>query len=195
MSLRPKDIIAVALVMVLSTPLVYFVLLLLTGNARIEFGPSDHQEQRGALRTVKSSPLRDSLLARHSKTFQALQKERREVEAERERLAEEEKRLSMIRAEIENERDELRRQRQRLEGLVEEADSLDQRRIKQLARIYGAMRPAEAAQILGTLSDDLVIKIIKAIGDDRQKAKIVAAIPKAKADRITTKMGKPLAEL
>ena len=35
------------------------------------------------------------------------------------------------------------------------------------------MRPEEAARILETLDDDLLINILGAMGDDRQKAKII----------------------
>ena len=64
------------------------------------------------------------------------------------------------------------------------------KRIKQLAKVYGAMRANEAAQILETLDDNLLIKIINAISDDRQKAKIMAGLSKSKAARISKKMGK-----
>ena len=51
------------------------------------------------------------------------------------------------------------------------------------------MRPAEAASIIATLQDDLAADILDGIGDDRQKAKIIAALPKEKAVRLTKLMG------
>ncbi len=54
------------------------------------------------------------------------------------------------------------------------------------------MRPNEAAAILETLKDDLVIKIFKAMGDARQKGKILSNLSNQKASVITKKMGKSL---
>jgi len=188
--MKLKEIVAIGLVMMLSMPLVYIMMLFFTDNARIEFGPpSKTEKQKTDFKVLKISPERDSMLVRQSKAFYASEKERQEVEKERERLEEERRRLEIIRGELKDEREKLASERQRLEKLVEESDELDKKRIKQLARVYGAMRANEAATILETLDDDLVIKIINALGDDRQKGKIVSALSEQKARRITAKMG------
>jgi flagellar motility protein MotE (MotC chaperone) len=54
------------------------------------------------------------------------------------------------------------------------------------------MRPEEAARILETLDDDLLINILGAMGDDRQKAKILSVLSPDKASRVSKKIGKPL---
>ena len=92
---------------------------------------------------------------------------------------------------IESERQKLAENRKRLEKLVAESNELEQKRIKQLARVYAAMRPREAALILETLEDALLIRILRAINDDRQKGKIVASLSREKAARISRKMGTP----
>jgi len=53
----------------------------------------------------------------------------------------------MMQRELEDNRKSLASERIKLEKLVEQSDSLDQKRIKQLARVYGAMRAAEAARL------------------------------------------------
>jgi flagellar protein FlbB len=92
---------------------------------------------------------------------------------------------------LEKTRNELAEERKKLEKLVSQSDELDKKRIKQLAKVYSAMRPEEAATIIETLDDNLVITILTSMGDDRQKAKILSLISKEKATRISKKIGKP----
>lgn len=194
MKLRLKDMIAIAVVMVVTFPILYFVVLLATGNARIEFdrrsakGGKTHQE----LKIMKSSVFRDSLSAAHSHLFRAAQREAEELDRKKEMLARQQERMNLLGQDLDRSRQELASEREKFEQLVSKQDDLEQKRIKQLARVYGAMRANEAARILETLNDDLLIKIINAIGDDRQKAKIVASISQAKASSISKKMGKPV---
>lgn len=191
MGFKIKDIVAIALVTFISVPIVYFLMLFLTGNARLEFsGGEDGNQRKESVKTMASTPRVDSLVASHSKAFVALQQEREMLHSERERLGEETGRVTMSRRELENERTRLESERQRLENLVQQVDSLDQKHIKQLAKVYESMRPVEAAQILETQSTGLVIRIFRSMGDDRQKAKIMAALPKDKAATITKIMGK-----
>lgn len=186
-----KDIVAIGVVMLVSTPLVYLAMLFSTNNARIEFGPPSKLEQKqGAVEVLKRSPRTDSLMATQAKSFVALQNEREGLEQERQRLAGEQQRLEMLRSELEQERQRLQQEREKIEQAVSRSDSLDAKRIKQLAAVYGAMRATEAATILETLNDALVINLLKAISDDRQKAKIMGALSPEKASRISTIMGK-----
>ena len=76
-----------------------------------------------------------------------------------------------------------------IEQIVKSSETLEQRRIISLARIYASMRADEAAPILETLPDKLVIAIIKAISEDRQKAKIMEFMDKKRAGRISELMG------
>jgi flagellar motility protein MotE (MotC chaperone) len=76
-----------------------------------------------------------------------------------------------------------------MEKTVSQSDDLDKKRVKQLAKVYGAMRAEEAARILETLDDDLCINILSNMGDDRQKAKILSALTGDKATRVSNKIG------
>jgi flagellar motility protein MotE (MotC chaperone) len=75
---------------------------------------------------------------------------------------------------------------------VGQSDTLDKKRIKQLAKVYGAMRAEEAARILETLDDDLCLNILSSIGDDRQKAKIFSALSATKSAAVSKKLGTPV---
>lgn len=192
MKLKIKDIIMIAIITLVTFPALYFAMLFVTGNARIEFTSKSPGilKDRQKLKFLKHSDRRDSLMLAQSQTFLASEKERKKVEEEREHLARQQERINMLTQELESTRKELALEREKFEKLVTKSDELEMKRIKQLAKIYGSMRANEAAQILETLDDNLLIKIINAIGDERQRAKIVANLSKSKASRISKKMGK-----
>lgn len=191
MNLKIKDIIAIAVVTVLSFPIMYLTMLFVTGSARIEFGVKQ-EEPKEKIEKIEFNKRKDSLSIANSKTFMALQMEKTELQKERERLVEKEKKIDLLQTELEEKRKAFEQERAKIEKLVSLSDSLDRRKIKELSNIYGAMRPAEAAQIIETLQDDLASKVIASIGDERQKGKILSALSKDKASRISKLLGPKL---
>jgi len=194
MNLKLKDIITIAIISVVTFPLLYFVMLFATGNARIEFTSKKPGfiENRQKMKYLKHSNRRDSLMLIQSQAYIASEKERVEVEKKLQHLEKQQERINMLTQELEQTRQDLVMEREKIEKLVAKSDEFEMKRIKQLAKVYGAMRANEAAQILETLDDNLLIKIINAISDDRQKAKIMAGLSKSKAARISKKMGKAI---
>lgn len=188
-----KDIIIIGSVLVLLSPVVYFVMLLLTNNARIEFGKPDNGKPsvtEDVIRTINSSPAKDSMVAKYSKSYQAYEVQRRDLADEETRIADEKNRLEMLKSEIEKEKNAVAGERSKMESLVSQNDSIEIKKVKQLSKVYGAMRPAEAARILETLDNDLVAKILSNITDATIKAKILQSLSDAKAKDVTTRMGR-----
>ena len=192
MKLTLKQLIIILASLTVSFPVIYLLMLFATGNARIEFSKPKEKMEARELRLITLNARKDSLAALHSKTFFALEKQKADLEAEKKRMNEERERMLMVQQELERTRNELTEERKKLEKLIGQNDELDQKRIKQLAKVYGAMRPEEAARILETLDDDLLIKILTSMGDDRQKAKILSTISGEKATRISKKIGNPM---
>lgn len=193
MKITVKDIILIAGISVLSFPVIYFAMLFATGRAKIEFiNPSKKKVTETEFKYQKRNSKLDSLQVMNTESYMASVKERAGVAKEKEALVKQQERINILISELNRTREELAQQRAKFERLVEKNDELEAKQIKQLANVYGAMRPNEAATILETLNDDLFIKIIKAIGDDRQKGKIMAAISKSKASRVSKKMGKSI---
>lgn len=187
MNLKLKDYIAIAIVTVISFPVLYIAMLFFTGVAHVEFEEKSKKPQ-GESKSVELMRLtarKDSLSASNSRTFQALQKERIGLQEERNRLLEQQQRIDLLQRELESQHKLLQGERAKLENLVEKSDSLDNRKIKQLSKVYAAMRPAEAAQIIETLKDELAAKILTTMNDDRQKAKILSSLSGEKAARIS----------
>jgi flagellar motility protein MotE (MotC chaperone) len=188
MDLKLKDIVILVLVMLISFPIVIFVVLFITGNMRIEFGPvKPAAEDAARVELIKQNEKTDSLATANSKTWQAMQKE--DIALERKELLEERQKLELFQRDLETQKNEISGSRKKIETLVSRSDSLEKRKTVQLAKVYSAMRPVEAAQIIGTLQDELAARILDGISDDRQKAKILAALPQEKATRLTRLMG------
>jgi len=189
-SMKLKDYIIIAVLTVVTFPLLYLIMLFITGSARIEFGPPKEDGiNTEKVQMVKQSVRKDSLAAVNSRTFQALEKERSALEKERQRLREQQDRIALLQSEVEMQRKKIAEERAKMEKLVGVNDSIGNRKIKDLALMYGAMRPAEAASILGTLDERMAAQIIRSIGDDRQKAKIMSAFSNDKAARISKIIG------
>ena len=89
----------------------------------------------------------------------------------------------ILKKDINRRTDDLKKTKERLEELVKKSSELEERRIKQLASIYESMRPEEAAPILFTLKDRLIVRIMRKIGDDRQKAKVMASMANISKER------------
>jgi flagellar motility protein MotE (MotC chaperone) len=188
--LASSDLIMIAAVTVVSFPVMFFAVMLMTGNMRIHFGPRDQTPQeRKELALVAQTRRRDSLAVEQSKTFAALEHGRREIEAERDRLRQQKEHVTMLEKELETTKEELAEVKKQLEQSVVQGNQIEKDKIRQLAKVYGSMGAEEAARILETLDDALVGKILTALNDDRQKAKILSTLSKDKASRISRRIG------
>jgi flagellar motility protein MotE (MotC chaperone) len=189
MKLSLKDFIFIVVIAMLSFPITYVLVLYFTGIITIEY-KKPGKAGEAAIKTMNPAIFRDSLSQTNMKTFQAVVREEQDLQKGKEEFASQQDRLAIMQQEIQKERDEIAQERKKLEQLIGENEVLKDKKIKQLARVYGAMRPAEAARILESLDDNLIIKILNGISDDRQRGKMLAALSNEKAARISKLMGK-----
>ncbi len=190
--MKKLEILLVAIVvMLLSFPLMYLIILLGTGNAELVFkGDLEREiEHQKKVKLEQQSDERDSLMLASSHAFTANVEEKKRLEAEREKLIQEQERLEMLRQELSAEREEIEAERKRYEKALADSEVLNQKRLKKLARVYGAMKANEGARIMETLDDQLCIDIFKYMSEDRQKAKILSAMSGEKAARLSKQMG------
>jgi flagellar motility protein MotE (MotC chaperone) len=189
------SIFAIVLVTVLTFPIIYAAMLIASGYMRIETGfkEDENPELTMKIEEVRHTARRDSLAAQNTKTFEAIVQERAELQKDQERLAEQQSRLEMLQADIEAQKEALLKERELLENKKAaklEAEAAEQRgesveaRYRKLAKIYEAMKPNEAANILQSLPDADAAYIISKMNDDRQKSKIMALLDKNKVARI-----------
>jgi flagellar motility protein MotE (MotC chaperone) len=188
-NIKMREIVIVAFIMFIVFPIIYLGYLFINGKTRLN---ADHSRKNvkeiASIETPKQEVMADSLANLNTVAFQALQKERTGIEFERRKMMEDKQRMELYQQELEKQKDELKRERERIEGLVEKSDTFDKKKSIQISKAYSAMRPAEAAQIISTLSDEFAIRILDGITEDRIKAKIIAALPPEKATSITNAM-------
>jgi len=175
--MKIKDLIIIALATILCFPVALIMVMYATGFLHLSFGwKKDKDQAREVVETVNYSPYQESLAVVHSKSFKAFEAQREELDQRRRKIDEDENRLEEVKKDIARRTEDLDKTKARLEDLVKQSVALEERRIKQLAAVYGSMRPEEAAPILFTLRDDLIVRILRRIDEDRQKAKIMAAM-------------------
>lgn len=201
-NMKTQDLIIVgAVVMILSFPLMWLVMLLATGNARLVFENDLARmiEVSNVARQQRGDARRDSLIVEQAYSFHANMQSIEELAAERERMAREQERMQFLIEELEAQRKQITAERERvsnersrfetaIENQIERQNSGAARRVADLARIYQAMRPAEAAQIMETLSEDLRVDILLAMTDDRQRSRIISAMDTDNASSLTELM-------
>lgn len=192
MNLRIADIIGVGLASVLLFPVIFFAVLLGTGTAHLEFGDNIEVKAKLAGYLERMNPVQQQSDLEQTKLFQANQKLLEEVRQERERVQEEITRLEMLKAENARLKEGMASDRSRMESLVGENQVLSDQRVNELAQVYGAMKPVEAAPILLNLDDDSIARILKRVPEVRAQGKLLAALgamDAARAANITKILG------
>jgi len=167
----------------------WLIMLLATGNARLVFEQDLARmiEVAGVARQQRTTDSRDSIIVEHAYSFHANMQSIDSLATERERMAREQERLEFMIGELRTERMIVEAERQRIQNersrietamdrQIERENTGAAKRVADLARIYQAMRPAEAAQIMETLSEDLRVDILLAMTDDRQRSRIISAM-------------------
>lgn len=189
--MKLKDVIIAVAIAAALFPVVLCLTMYATGFMQVNFGWKKQETAKPAVEVIKYTPYQESLMVVHSKSFQALEAQRIELNRKEKKVIEDQVRLQEIEREVTRRNEELEKTRKRLEELVGKSAELEDRRIKQLAGIYGAMRAEEAAPILFTLRDDLIVRILLGISDNRAKAKLLSAMGNLSKER-TGKISKLL---
>lgn len=192
--MKPRDLIIVLVFAIISLPVLYFTVMFATGGMKIVMnqplvGLVNEPED---VKMMKYDSRMDSAALSQSATYQAVQQEKLALVEERSRLKEQEERVAMQVREADSLRLMLAGERERFERAVTKNDTAESMKIKNLAKIYGAMRAPEAAKIIETFDDKLASQLINSIGDARQKAKIMGALSAEKAASLSRLMGSSL---
>jgi hypothetical protein len=100
--------------------------------------------------------------------------------------------LGLFNREKKKQANQLLQIKKELASLKEEkkkSDRINDTHIKQLAKVYEAMKPEKAAEILKELDNELLTAIFRQI-KQRQAAKIMAALPPNRAAKLSRMLGK-----
>lgn len=186
--MRIKDVIALGLLALVSFPVILLGVLMWTGNVRLAFGPEDPSQSAARERLqvrpedLANAPMPASPTGENHMDgalgIREVELDGREADVQRE-LA----RVGELRDQDQRLRDTIESERKRIESMLSGKDSLEQARLQVLARTFSGMKPDQAAKILVGLDDILATGVLRAVQEDRSRAKMLAAIGKLDSQR------------
>ena len=116
--------------------------------------------------------------------LQRLSERRKVIEAQAQELETREAMLQAAEARIDGKISELQQLEQTLTALVAEADAQQQAKIGQLVRIYGAMKPKDAARIFNDLDMPILLTVVESMKESKV-APILSNMDANKATAVT----------
>ncbi len=190
-SVKLKDLAGLSIISIFLFPVVLVTVMLATGVVHLELGDKKTKTKLDQY-LQRYTPAQDRAEAEQMKTFQALEEREKKLAIKEREINEKIEQLENLKLETMNTKEDILRNRKRIEQLVAQSDELQEKRLKSLAEVYGSMRPEEAAPILLTLEDGLVVRILQKIPETRSTSKTLAALAAldvGRAARLTKLMG------
>lgn len=188
-----KDIIGISLISIFAFPILLLGVMIMTGLVHLEMGDAKEKVRLREDLIAAEANKQEAAEAKQLKAYKALTAKEIELNAHEAVVAREAERLENLKLELGREKDEILKHRQRIEQLVLQDGNLQDKQILGLAEVYGAMKPDDAAPILLSLKDSLVVRILKKVPEARSTSKLMAAIASLdvrRAARITEMMGR-----
>jgi flagellar motility protein MotE (MotC chaperone) len=177
MDIRARDLIGAGIASLLLFPVVFFAVLLITGTAHMEVGGLDDETKKKIAGYLeRQDPKQQEQDLEQSKLYEANRKLAAELEEKQKLLQEEAARLELLKLEVSQNLAKISQNRDEIDKKVGESQVLSDQKIEELAQVYAAMKPVEAAPILLNLDDNSIARILKRVPDSRAQGKLLAAI-------------------
>ncbi|MCL2283404.1 MAG: hypothetical protein FWC26_08830 [Fibromonadales bacterium] len=177
MDIRARDLIGVGLASLLLFPVIFFAVLLATGTARLEFGDIDDETKKKVAGYLeRHTPEQEAYDREQSKLYEANRLLLAELEEKRRLILEEAARLELLKLETSQNLAKINQNREEINKKVGESRVLSDQKIEELAQVFAAMKPIEAAPILMNMDESSIARIIKRVPDSRSQGKLLAAI-------------------
>ncbi len=119
------------------------------------------------------------------RVLQALQNERQNILKERKELASRKKELKRLEAEVDKKLDQLETTRLEIKKLLTQKNAREQKRIRDLSKMYAKMSPDKAAGIISTLDQKLAVSLLADM-KTKAAAKILNNMDREKAASLST---------
>ena len=119
-----------------------------------------------------------------TESLSALQQRETEIRKKEEQLKEKEERLGKLEKEVEQKVKDLLALQKDVQTVRTEKQETQNTKVRNLAKIYGTMKPKEAAKLMENLDDKLVMNIIATMTPD-EAAAILALMEVKKAAKIS----------
>ena len=190
--MKLKDLIGISLVSIFLFPVILIGIMMAAGVVRLEFGEAKDREKAKQAFAVRDEAKQEEIESKQLKAYKAVETKEQDLKARQEALNREMERLENLKLETEKAREEIRLSQKRIEELVGRNSELQDKQIASLAEVYGGMRPEEAAPILLSLDDGMVVRIMRKIPETRSTSKLMAALAALdvkRAARITKLLG------
>lgn len=190
--MKLKDLLGISLVSIFLFPVILIGIMLATGVVHLETGDGKDKERLKPVFTGEDQAKQEEAEEKQLKAFKALvlkDKELKEKEAEVNREIE---RLENLKMETMQAKEQIAEDRRKIEEAVGKSTEAQDKQIASLAEVYGGMRPDEAAPILLSLDNAMVVRIMKKIPEARATSKLMAALAALDVKRaaaITTLLG------
>jgi flagellar motility protein MotE (MotC chaperone) len=177
MDIRARDLIGVGIVSLLLFPIVFFAVLLVTGTARLEVSGLDEETKKKIAGYLeRHTPEQEAQDLEQSKLYEANRRLAIELEEKQQELRAEAARLELLKLENSQKLAKISENREEIDKRVGESQAKKKKKIEELAQVYAAMKPVEAAPILMNLDDDSIARILKRVPDSRSQGKLLAAV-------------------
>lgn len=158
-------------------PVIFFAVLLTSGIAKLEMDGLDLEARKKIAGYLeRNNPEQAAYDQEQSRLYEANRQMALKLEESQQLIKEEAARLELLRLETSQNLDKMNRNREEIDKKVGEYPALSNQKIEELAQIYAAMKPVEAAPILLNLPDSSIARILKRVPDARSQGKLLAAI-------------------
>jgi flagellar motility protein MotE (MotC chaperone) len=174
--MKLKDLLGISLVSIFLFPIILIAIMLAAGVVHIEFGDGKDKEKIKTAFSGEDQARQEEAEAKQLKTFKALETKELELKEKESEVNREIERLENLKLETVKAKDEIAEHRRKIEDLVGKSAEVQDKQIASLAEVYGAMRPDEAAPILLSLDDAMVVRIMKKIPETRATSKLMASL-------------------
>jgi len=190
--MKLKDLLGISLVSVFLFPVLLIGIMLAAGVVHLETGDGKDKERLKPVFTGEDQAKQEESEAKQLKAFKALEQKEKELKEREAEVNRETERLENLKLETMQAKDQIAADRRKIEEAVGKSSEAQDKQIASLAEVYGGMRPDEAAPILLSLDNAMVVRIMKKIPEARAASKLMAAlgaIDVKRAAAITTLLG------
>jgi flagellar motility protein MotE (MotC chaperone) len=174
--MKLKDLLGISLVSLFLFPIILIGIMLAAGVAHIEFGNGKEKERIKPVFTANDQVKQEEAEAKQLKAFKALEQKGKELEEQQAEVNRETERLENLKMETLSAKEAIAEHHRKIEELVGKSSEVQDKQIASLAEVYGGMRPDEAAPILLSLDDAMVVRILRKIPETRATSKLLAAL-------------------
>lgn len=190
--MKLKDLLGISLVSIFLFPIVLIGIMLAAGVVHLEFGDGKDKDRIKNAYNGEDKAKQEESEAKQLKAYKALEIKEKELRDRESDVNVEIERLENLKLETLKAKDEIAEHRRKIEEMVGKSADIQDKQIASLAEVYGGMRPDEAAPILLSLENAMVVRIMKKIPETRSTSKLLAALAALNVKRaaeITTLLG------